>query len=49
MFFVEKNLIVEIPKIHGLRNYLQILYVAALIEECATNKNYPLALFKNGI
>ena len=47
--FVEKYFDSWDPKIHGPCNYLQIFYVAALIEECGTNKHYPLAMFRNGI
>ena len=44
-FFVEKDFESWDPKIHGPRNYLQSFYVAALIDECGTTKNYPLAMF----
>ena len=37
------------PKIHGPRKYLQSFYVAALIDECSTNKHYPLENFRNNI
>ena len=47
--FVEKYFDSWDPKIHGPRNYLQIFYVAALIEECGNTKHYPLAMFRNGI
>ena len=46
---VEKDFDIWDPKIHGPRNYLQSFYVAALIEECGTEKHYPLANFQNGI
>ena len=45
-FFVEKYFESWDPKIHGPRNCLQSFYVAALIEECGTKKNYPLAMFQ---
>ena len=48
-FFVEKDFDSLDPKIHGPRNYIQIFYVAALIGECGTNKNYPLAMFRNDV
>ena len=48
-FFVEKDFKIWDPEIHGPHNYLQSFYVAALIEECGTKKNYPLAMFKNSI
>ena len=48
-FFVEKYFESWDPKIHGPRNYLQSFYVVALIDECSTNKHYPLAMFRNGI
>ena len=44
-FFVEKYFDSWDPKIHGPRNYLQIFYVAALIEEFGTTNHYPLAMF----
>ena len=50
-----KYLFVEIyfeswdPKVHGTCIYLQSFYVAALIDECETNKHYPLVMFINGI
>ena len=48
-FFVDKDFEGWDPKIHGPRNYLQSFYVAALIDECGTNKHYQLAIFRNGI
>ena len=48
-FFVDKYFESWDPKIHGLRNYLQSFYVAALIDECRTNKYDPPAIFRNGI
>ena len=48
-FFIEKDFEGWDPKIHGPRNYLQSFYVAALIDECRTNKHYKLAMFRNGI
>ena len=48
-FFVEKDFESEDPKIHGPLNYLQSFYVADLIDECGTNKHYPLSMFINGI
>ena len=47
--FVEKDSNGWDPKIHGPRNYIQIFYVAAPIDECRTNNHYPLAMFQNGI
>ena len=47
--FVEKDFESWDPKSHGPCNYLQSFYVAALIEECGTEKYYPLAMFRNGI
>ena len=47
-FFDEKDSESWDPKIHGPHNYLQSFYVTALIDECETNKNYPLAMFRNG-
>ena len=49
ILFVEKDFDSWDPKIHGSRQYLQGFYVAALIDECRTNKHYPLAMFQNGI
>ena len=49
LFFVEKYFDSWDPKIHGPRNYLQIFYVAALIDKFRTTKDYPLAMFRNGI
>ena len=37
------------PKIHGPCTYLQSFYVDTPIEECGTEKHYPLAMFWNGI
>ena len=48
-FFVEKYFESWDPKIHCTRNYLQIFYVAALIDKCRTTNNYPLAMYLNGI
>ena len=48
-FYVEKDLESWDPKIHSPRNYLRSFYLAALIEECGTEKQYPLAMFWNGI
>ena len=48
-FFVEKYFDSWDPKIHSPRNYLHIFYVANPIDECSTNKLYPLAMFRNGI
>ena len=47
MFFVEKYFESWDPKIHGPCSHLQSFYVASLIDECGTNKNYPLAMFRN--
>ena len=47
--FDEKDFESWDPKIHGHHNYLQNFYVASLIDECGTNKHYPLAMFRNGI
>ena len=44
-FFSEKDFDSWDPKIHGPRNYLQSFYVADLIEQCGTNKHYPLEMF----
>ena len=44
-FFVEKYFNNWDPKIHAPCNYLQIFYVAALIDKCGTTKHYPLAMF----
>ena len=44
-FFVEKNFESWDPKIHSPCNYLNSFYVAAPIEECRTDKHYPLAMF----
>ena len=49
IFFVEKYFESWDPKFYGPRNYLQIFYVAALIEECGIDNHYPLAMFRNGI
>ena len=46
---VEKDFESWDPKIHGPCNYLQIVYVAALLHKFWTNKNYPHAMFINGI
>ena len=48
-YYFEKDFNSWDPKIHGPRNYPKIVYVAALIDECGTNKNYPLSMFRNGI
>ena len=48
-FFVEKYFDSSDPEIHSPRNYLQIFYVAAIIDKCETMENYPLALFRNDI
>ena len=48
-FFVDKDFDIRDPKIHGPCNYLQSFYVAAIIEECRTEKHYPLKNFQNGI
>ena len=48
-FFVEKDFESWDLKIHGPRNYLHSFYVATLIDECGTNKHYPLAMFINSI
>ena len=48
-FFVEKDFDSWDLKIHSPRNYLQLFYVTALIEECGTTNNYPLAMFQNVI
>ena len=45
--FVEKYFESWDPKIHSPCNYLQSFYVADLVEECGTDKNYPLAMFRN--
>ena len=49
LFFVEKDFEIWDPRIHGPCKYLQSFYFAALIEECCTEKYYPLAMFRNGI
>ena len=49
LFFVEKYFESWDTKIHGPRNDLQSFFVAALIDECRTNKHYPLEFFRNGI
>ena len=46
IFFVEKDFNNWDVQIHCPRNYLQIFYVAALIEEYGTNNNYPLVIFE---
>ena len=43
--FVENDFDSWDPKIHDYHNYFQSFYVAAIIEECGTNKHYPLAMF----
>ena len=43
-FFVEKYFDSWYPKIHGPHNYLQ-----SFIDKYRTTKNYPLAMFLNGI
>ena len=48
-FIVEKYFHSLDTQIHGPRNCLQSFYVADFIEECGTNKNYPLSMFRNGI
>ena len=48
-FFVEKDFDSWDPKIHGPCNYLDIFYVAVLIDKCGTIKHYPLAMFLNSI
>ena len=45
LFCAEKYFDSWYPKIYCPRNYLQSFYVAALIDECGTTKNYPLAMF----
>ena len=47
--FVGKYINTWDPQIHSPCNYLQIFYVAALIDECGTNNHYPLEMFRNGI
>ena len=47
--FVEKIFDSWDPKIHVPCNYLQIFYMAALIDECGNTKHYPLAMFWSGI
>ena len=37
------------PKIHGPHNYLQIFYVAAIIDKRRTTKHDPLEIYRNGI
>ena len=50
LFFVaEKDVNSWDPKIHSPRNYLQIFYVAVLIDKCGTMNHYPLAMYQNGI
>ena len=49
IFFVEKDFEIWGTKIRDPCNYLQIFYMASLIDECGTNNNYPLAMFINGI
>ena len=49
IFFVDKHFESWDTKIHGPRKYLQSFYMAALIDKCGANKNYPLAIFRNGI
>ena len=44
-FFVEKYFEIWDPKIHSPRDYLQSLYVAALIDKCGNDKHHPLAMF----
>ena len=48
-FYVEKYFESWDPKIHGPRKYLQIFYVAALIDECGNKNHYTLAMFRNFI
>ena len=48
-FFVEKNFESWDPKNHGAHNYLQIFYVADLIDKCGTMDNYPLVMYQNDI
>ena len=47
--FAEKDFDSWDLKIHTPRNYLQSFYVNSLIDKCGTTKNYPLAMFQNGI
>ena len=44
-FFVEKYFDSWDPKIHGPHNYLQIFYVAAIIDKCGIKNHSPLAMF----
>ena len=44
-FFVEKYFESWDPKFYGPHNYLQIFYVAALIDKCGTTKHCPLVMF----
>ena len=48
-FFAEKYFESWDPKIHGICNYFQSFYVDALIDKCGNMKNYPLAMYQNGI
>ena len=48
-FFVEKDFESWDPKIHGPRNYLLNIYVAAIIDKHGTNRHYPIAIFRNYI
>ena len=48
-YFVEKFFNSWHPKTHGPRNYLQIFYLAALIQKCGGKKHYPFAEFQNVI
>ena len=47
--FVEKDFEGWTFKIYVPCNYLQSFYVSALVDECGTNKHYPLSMFRNGI
>ena len=44
-FFVEKYFDSWDPKIHGPHNYLQIFYVASLMDKYGTTKHCPLVMF----
>ena len=44
-FFAEKDFDSWDPKIHRPCNYLQIFYVASLIDKYGTTKHYPLEMF----
>ena len=41
-FFVEENFDIWDPKIHGPRNYLQSLYLAAIIQKCGEKNSLSI-------